>query len=287
MAKRQIGLWTGLIVVLLFGAVLAAEVGEKYLFPGNLDVPYVPTNQPAVEAMLRIAGVGPDDFVIDLGSGDGRILITAARQFGARGFGVDIDPERIRESKENAILAGISDRVRFVEQNLFETPIAQASVLTLYLLQRINLELRPRLLAELKPGTRVVSHDFNMGDWKPDATVQVRGVSSTIYYWVVPAKIEGSWRMQVEDKTYDLEIKQTYQEFDGIFAEPKDKPRRLLDTRLDGDRVRFLIYDEKDFFQRWRFEGRVAGEVMEGRAIGEGTAPRKAIAWRATRLPPP
>jgi hypothetical protein len=276
-----------LIAVLVFGVAQAAEGGEKYLFAGNLDVPYVPTNQPAVEAMLRIAGVGPDDFLIDLGCGDGRIPVTAARAFGTRGFGVDIDPERIRESKENAMLAGVSDRVRFLEQDLFKTPITQASVLTLYLLQSINLELRPRLLTELKPGTRVVSHDFTMGDWKPDATVQVRGFASTIYYWVVPARIEGRWRMQVEDRMYDLEIKQAYQEFDASFAEPGGKPRHLFDTRLDGDRVRFLIHGEKDFQQRWRFEGRVAGEVIEGRAIGEGTAPRKAIVWRATRQPSP
>ena len=287
MFMRSIFWRAGLIAVLLLGTAQAAEVEEKELFTLSLDVPYVPTNQPAVEAMLRIAGVGPQDFVIDLGSGDGRILITAAKQFGARGFGVDLDPERIRESRENAIFAGVSDRVSFLQQDLFKTPIKQASVVTMYLLQSVNLQLRPRLLAELKPGTRVASHDYHMGDWKPDATVQVREFSTPVYYWVVPARIDGRWRMEVEGAVYDVVIKQTYQEFDASFAEPGGTLRHLYETRLDGDRVRFLTRDEKDFRHRWRFEGRVAGEVMEGRAVGEGTAPRKAVTWRATRQPLP
>jgi ribosomal protein L11 methyltransferase PrmA len=169
---------------LLAGAWFAAASAQPAEQPRpKLDVPFVPTNQQTVDAMLRVANVGPNDFVIDLGSGDGRILITAAKQRGARGFGVDIDPQRVSEAIENAKAAGVSDRVRFFRRNLYETKIAEATVVTLYLLPRVNIELRPRLLTELKPGTRVVSHDFDMGDWKPEQTLNVDG--ATVYYWTI------------------------------------------------------------------------------------------------------
>ena len=138
--------------------------------------------------MLKLAGVTKKDVLYDLGCGDGRIVITAARQYGARGVGVDIDPQRIRESNENAKSAGVADRVKFLQQDLFETDLRDATVVTLYLLPSINLKLRPKLLDELKPGTRVVSHAFDMGDWKPDKEVKVPDTigERTIYLWVVP-----------------------------------------------------------------------------------------------------
>ncbi|AFY78201.1 MAG: class I SAM-dependent methyltransferase [Hydrococcus sp. C42_A2020_068] len=148
------------------------------------DVPYVPTSQPVVEAMLELAQVNKNDVVYDLGSGDGRIPITAAQKYGARGVGVDIDPERIQESNANAQKAGVTDRVRFIQQDLFKTDLRQATVVTLYLLPEVNLKLRPKLLQELRPGTRIVSHSFDMGNWKPQRTMQVGG--TTIYLWVVP-----------------------------------------------------------------------------------------------------
>jgi ribosomal protein L11 methylase PrmA len=148
------------------------------------DVPYVPTPQTVVDKMLEVAAVGKDDVVYDLGSGDGRIVITAAKKYGVRGVGVDIDPERIKEANANAVQAGVADRVKFIEQDLFKTDLTEASVVTLYLLPEVNLRLRPKLWRELKPGTRVVSHAFDMGDWKPDQTLEVEG--RTIYYWVVP-----------------------------------------------------------------------------------------------------
>ena len=148
------------------------------------DVPYVPTPQAVVDKMLEMAAVTKDDVVYDLGSGDGRIVITAAKKYGVRGVGVDIDPERIKEANANAVQAGVVDRVKFIEQDLFKTDLKEASVVTLYLLPEVNLRLRPKLLSELKPGTRIVSHAFDMGDWKPDQTVQVDG--KTIYFWVVP-----------------------------------------------------------------------------------------------------
>ncbi|EKQ66875.1 ribosomal protein L11 methylase [Leptolyngbyaceae cyanobacterium JSC-12] len=148
------------------------------------DVVYVPTPPAVVNEMLRLADVKSTDLVYDLGSGDGRIVIAAAQQRGARGIGIDIDPQRIQEANENAQKAGVSDRVEFRQQDLFQTDFSDATVVTLYLLPELNVRLRPKLLRELKPGTRIVSHDFDMGDWKPDQVVQVDG--KTVYYWVVP-----------------------------------------------------------------------------------------------------
>ena len=154
----------------------------------KLDVPYVPTPEAVVEMMLRMAKVGKDDFLYDLGCGDGRIVITAARKYEARGVGYDIDPQRIKESDENARRAGVTDRVRFVQGDLFEADLSGATVVTLYLLPEVNLKLRPKLLRELKPGTRVVSHNYDMGDWDPLEFVEVDagGEKHFIYSWVVP-----------------------------------------------------------------------------------------------------
>ena len=150
------------------------------------DVPFVPTPERVVEKMLEVASVGPKDVVYDLGSGDGRIVITAAKKYGARGIGIDIDPDRIKDARANARKAGVEKRVEFRQGDLFEAKIGDATVVTIYLLSGINLKLKPKLLAELKPGTRIVSHAFDMGDWKPEATAKVG--TSTVYYWVVPAR---------------------------------------------------------------------------------------------------
>ena len=151
-----------------------------------LDVPFVPTPSEAVSAMLKLAGVGTDDVVYDLGSGDGRIVIAAARRHGARGVGIDIDPARIAEAERNARAAGVANRTRFVRQDLFEADIGDATVVTLYLLPRLNQRLRPKLLAELRPGTRVVSYGFDMGDWEPERTVEVG--SATVFLWLIPGR---------------------------------------------------------------------------------------------------
>jgi Methyltransferase domain len=156
------------------------------------DVPYVPTPQSVVDAMLKVAKVGKNDVLYDLGSGDGRIVVTAAQKFGTQGVGIDIDPQRIAEANQNAQKAGVSDRVKFVQQDLFNTDLSKATVVTLYLLPDINLKLRPKLFKELKPGTRIVSHAFHMGDWKPQQTLNVDG--KTIYYWVVPENIPANLR---------------------------------------------------------------------------------------------
>jgi ubiquinone/menaquinone biosynthesis C-methylase UbiE len=152
-------------------------------------VPYVPTPTVVVERMLAMAKVKKGDVVYDLGSGDGRIVITAAEKYGARGVGYDLNPQRIKESNENATKAGVADRVRFVQQDLFEVDLSEATVVTLYLLPDVNLRLRPKLLKELKPGTRVVSHNYGMGDWVADeiAELEVDGKAHYVYAWTVPA----------------------------------------------------------------------------------------------------
>ncbi|HEV2817318.1 MAG TPA: methyltransferase domain-containing protein [Allosphingosinicella sp.] len=227
----------------------------------RLDVPYVATDLEVVDAMLGLAQVRPDDYVIDLGSGDGRILIAAARSNGARGLGVDIDPARIRESNDNARAAGVSGRVAFRRQDLFATPLAEADVLTLYLLPEVNLRLRPRILAEMRPGTRVVSHDFDMGDWRWDQRRRVG--SATIYLWTVPARVGGRWTLSAGGRTHELVLAQTYQRFTGTAG-----TARIEQGSLAGDRIRFIARLGEG---RQVFEGRVADGAIEGQG------------WRATR----
>jgi ribosomal protein L11 methylase PrmA len=178
-------------IYVLFVALLATVAGPGWTqtAPAQLrspDVIFVPTPQEVVDAMLKLAKVGANDVVYDLGSGDGRIPITAAKTYGARGIGIDIDPQRIKEATENLKAAGVGDKVRFLNQDLFTTNISEATVVTLYLLPSLNLKLMPKLNAELKPGTRIVSHAFDMGDAKPQQTMNVNG--RTIYLWTVPIK---------------------------------------------------------------------------------------------------
>jgi len=167
-------------------SVVAAAALFAQSAPRTPDVPFVPTSQALVVEMLKLANVTKADTVYDLGCGDGRIVIAAAKQFGAHGVGVDINPERIQEANENARRAGVADKVKFIEGDLFTADIRPATVVTLYLLPSVNLKLRPRLLSDLKPGTRVVSHSFDMDDWKPDKAVMVEGAQ--LYLWVIADK---------------------------------------------------------------------------------------------------
>jgi len=162
-------------------------------FTPPLDVPYVPTPQEVVTHMLKLAQVGPNDVVYDLGAGDGRIVITAAQQFGARAVGIDLDPVRIEEAQANAQRAGVSDRVQFIEQDLFTANISEATVVTLFLRPSLNLRLRPKLWRELKPGTRIVAHLYDMGDWRPDKVEYVD--RRPVYYWVIPDAARGAAAM--------------------------------------------------------------------------------------------
>jgi SAM-dependent methyltransferase len=168
------------LIVMLAGAAAAQAWAQE----PRLDVPFVPTPQPVVDRMLDLAKVKPGDLIYDLGSGDGRIVITAAKRYGARGIGIDLDPERVREARDNARAAGVEGKVQFINGDLFKADLSKASVVTLYLLNSVNRDLRPQLWKQLKVGTRVVSHAFDMGDeWPPEKVEEVEG--RTIYYWTI------------------------------------------------------------------------------------------------------
>jgi hypothetical protein len=222
----------------LLGGLFAGSLGVlavAYVQGQGLDVVYVPTPRETVDRMLQIAEVGPRDYVIDLGAGDGRIAIAAGR-LGARALGVDLDPARIRDAEINAQRAGVTARVTFRRQNLFETDISEATVLTMYLLPSINLKLRPKILG-LRPGTRVVSHDFAMGDWKPDLT---ETVNWRIHFWVVPARIAGTWQVQSGNQDFSIRIEQTYQQFKGT-ATVDGRSIPLRNTKLRGTQIEFSV----------------------------------------------
>ena len=251
----------------------------------NYDVPFVPTPYVVVEEMLRLAKVGADDFVMDLGSGDGRILIAAARKFGARGVGVDLDPDRIEESLYSAQLQGVSDRVTFLQQDLFKFDLSPATVISMYLLPSVNMKLRSRLY-DLKPGTRIVAHDFDLEDWQPDQKSTVR---KNVFLWIVPAKAGGRWRTTVAlpagERTYDIEIRQKFQEIDGLARYDK-KVAGLWNAKLSGERINFVIVDDSGSLDsNLYFDGKVSADGMEGTIVRGVGADQKQIPWRATRLP--
>ena len=199
------------------------------------EVPFVTSPQPVTMAMLELARVQADDVVLDLGSGDGRIVIAAARQFGARGLGVELSPELVQLSRDNALRAGVAERAQFRVQDLFETDLSVASVITMYLLPEVNLQLRPRLLA-LQPGTRIVSHDWDMGQWQPERTIVVDAPDkavglekkSRVHLWVVPAPLAGHWCAA----GHGLRLEQSFQMLRGQWA--RGTARRALEARIDG-----------------------------------------------------
>lgn len=268
------GLFTRRAAIVLTGAALlpstalaqtpAVKPAEK---EPDLDAPYVPTPQDVVDRMLELAKVTADDYVMDLGCGDGRILVTAAQKFGARGYGVDIDPKRIVEAKANAVAAGVQARVEFVIEDLFQTPIGRASVLALYLFPHINELLAPRMLKEMKPGSRIVSHGFGIGKWRPDGEDMVG--MRPIHFYVVPARVEGSWRVtQDKGPTFTLGLIQSFQRITG-FVEGVDGVR-LRNTRLAGPEIAFTL--ETTGAGKQDFSGLVEGEKITG------------AGWSATQL---
>jgi SAM-dependent methyltransferase len=186
--------WSAAVAVVVVAGVIAlarftrSSSDPRDAFPRDIDpeIPYIPTPQDVVEEMLRMAGVGKDDVVYDLGSGDGRIVITAAKRFGARGVGIDIDPRRVEDGNRFARTAGVTDRVRFIRGNFYEADLKDATVVTLYLSPSTNLRLRRKLLKELKPGTRVVSHNYHMGEWKPVDRKQVG--DHELFVWIIPSQ---------------------------------------------------------------------------------------------------
>jgi hypothetical protein len=206
-------------------------------------VPFITTPDNVTLAMLEMARVGPGDFVIDLGSGDGRIVIVAAKKFGARGLGVEIVPDLVKLSREHAAAAGVADRVEFREQDLFATDLAPASVVTMYLLPDVNLELRPKILA-LKAGTRIVSHDWDMADWTPDKTITIavpdkkigREKSSKVHLWIVPARINGAWCGTGKSRGAALDVEQKFQQVHAVLT--RGTVRQEFDARVDGASVK-------------------------------------------------
>lgn len=276
---------------------MAAVVGAALLAPalaqqGRGDVVYVPTPQIVVDTMLDMAGVGAKDYVIDLGSGDGRIIITAAAKRGASGFGVDLDTYLLKLANENARKAGVTDKVHFVEQNLFLTDLSKATVITSYLLPEMNLKLRSKLMT-LRPGTRVVAHDYHFGEWRSDEqrelVVPEKKVGnpgySYIFSYVVPARVPGKWQsllnMDGRETPVEFTLQQEFQELEGKL-EIRDRSADLR-GRMTGDRIR-IIAGGRGGLARHEFTGVVDGDMIKGTvAVGEGAA-RREMSWTAKQV---
>ena len=258
------------LLALVFAAPLAAS-----------DAPYVPTPMSVVDAMLEIAQVGPGDFVIDLGSGDGRIPLRAATRFGARGFGVEIEPHLVRDANAAAKKQGIADRVRFEARDLFDTDVSGATVLTTYLFQSLNLRLRPYLLANLKPGTRVVTHEFHFGSWQPDRKTTIHAPDkpygdprSDVMLWIVPADFSGTWRMSLPgEPERELRLGQRFQMLSGSLA-----AQPLAEGRVNGLSLRFTTGAGASALT---YTGRLEGDTISGEVLRHGAA---AQPWRAQRV---
>jgi SAM-dependent methyltransferase len=247
----------------------------------DIPTPYLPSTSVAVDEMLRLANTGPSDLVADLGSGDGRMVIAAARDYGARGLGIEIDPQLVAESRENARKAGVAERVVFRQGDVLTADYGDATVVTLYLLPNLVEKLKPRLL-ELKPGTRIVAHDYGFSDWKPDRRVVI---SKTYLLYVVPAQVGGKWRLQAGlpggEREFEFDLEQQYQEVRGG-ARVQGGYLPAFEARLEADRITFVLVEDG---ATYRFEGRARSSLeMEG-VVRSGTG-RDLVEtrWRATRV---
>jgi len=241
------------------------------------DVIWVPTPQALVEKMLDMAKLTAKDIHYDLGSGDGRTVIAAAKR-GAQAFGVEFNPDMVALSERAAAKEGVSARAKFINGDIFQTDFSKATVITLYLLPSLNVKLRPTLL-KMKPGTRVVSHAFSMEEWQADQTESVEG--RTAYLWIVPAPVEGSWRWNGSGsgpKDYQVKLRQQFQKVEGEVV-LDGKPGQLRDAKLRGDQISFTVLDASGV--RRDFSGRVAGNAMQGVVkLLDGSSEAK---WSATR----
>jgi len=236
------------------------EVGQE-----GKDVVWVPTPQALVDKMLDLAKVTPHDYVIDLGSGDGRTVITAAKR-GAKAHGIEYNPDMVELSKRNAAKEGVSDKATFAKADLFESDFSQAQVITMFLLTSINAKLRPKIL-DLKPGTRIVSNTFDMGEWKPDETAKVSGCESwcTAHLWIVPAKVDGTWKLPQGE----LSLKQTFQMISGTLK--NGNVITPISGKLNGDEISFTGGGAQ-------YTGRVNGNTIDGTVKGGSNGK-----WIATR----
>ena len=235
--------------------------------PVKKDVPYVPTPEEVVAKMLELAQPKKGEILYDLGCGDGRIVVTAAKKYGVKGIGVDIDPQRIKESNENAEKAGVTKQVKFIKQDLFTMDFKDADIMALYLLTSVNERLRPKILDQLRPGARVVSHAFSMGDWEPDQEVTVDPGGQTVYFWIVPAKVEGSHTVKIGGKEAKLDLKQEYQKVTGT-ATIDGKESEISDGRLRGRELTFTADGKKHTVMI----GGDDASIAEGDAEGSGAA---------------
>jgi len=246
------------------------QVGQE-----GKDVIWVPTPQSLVDRMLQMAGTKATDYVVDLGSGDGRTVITAAKKFGARALGVEFNPDMVALAKRAAEKEGVADKATFVNGDIFQTDFSKATVLTLYLLPSLNLKLRPTILG-MKPGTRVVSHAFTMDDWEADQVDSSEG--RTAYMWIVPAKVAGTWKVEVTGgggRGYEATFTQQYQKIGGS-ARAGEKSATFSNGKLRGETITFTVDDGS----KREFTGRVVGDRMEGTAKGNGGDAK----WTATRV---
>jgi precorrin-6B methylase 2 len=249
-----------------FAATLAAAIAASVAQgqEGDLRAPFITTPSDVVTRMLRLAGTGPADLVADLGSGDGRIVITAARDFGASGLGIELDPRLVQESRQNAQAAKVADRVSFVRANVLHADFSRASVVTVYLLPQLIDQIQPRLLDELQPGARVVSHAFAMRGWKPDRSETVRlakshsgqGDESTVYLWIVPAKARGEW----QGEGWRFRIQQNFQEID-VDGVREGRAIPVSAARLSGREIAWQA-------QGMLFRGRIDGPRIDGQLDG-------------------
>jgi phospholipid N-methyltransferase len=262
-----------------FAATAVAQAQKKEDFTPQVgqagkDVIWVPTPEELVERMLRMAQTTPNDFVIDLGSGDGRIAIAAAKKFNAQSMGIEYNPDMVEVSNRNASKEGVAGKARFVKADIFETDFSRATVITMYLLPGLNLKLRPKLL-DMKPGTRIVSHQFNMDDWQPDEITNIDGRRA--YFWLIPAKVAGNWRFQSGSDGLDVTLEQKYQMLEGT-VKLGTVNAGLRDAKLAGDKISFAFVDQGGL--RRDFTGKVNGNTIEGTMKLE-TGPESK--WTATK----
>ena len=272
---------------LLLGDIVGSRVHIQHDVSAKegleLDVPYEPTSYGIAAEMLKMADVTSKDLIYDLGCGDGRIVIMAAKERGTKGVGVDMDPARIRESRENAERAGVTHLVRFYEQNLFETDIRNATVVMLYLWPEVNLKVRPKLLKELKPGTRIVSHSHTMGEWADDATREVE--KHTLHFFVVPANASGRWQWTDQERgPCFLDITQKFQKVKGSIR-IGEETYPLLNCSLRGNDFFFSVERNLPGAQSvLSFRGRISGDTIDGNIV-EAKGGRMKSPWKAARDP--
>ena len=273
---------------LKFGDFSGAEFAKE---SADLDVGYVPTPIAIVHKILKLGSVKPNEFLIDLGSGDGRIVIFAAKKYGARGLGIDLNAKLVELSKKYALEEGVAQQTNFIVQDIFTTDIRKADVVTMYLLPEVNLKLRPKLIKELRPGSRIVSYNYHLGDWRPDKTILIDKFTADddaiIYFWIVPAKVTGKWHWQLElrgeDQNFNLQLNQNFQDISGAV---KNRGRKLpiFNPALGGNRISFsLVSEARGRMIRQDYKGIIKAKIIVGAVELTGAIVKEQMPWKAFR----